>query len=269
MSKTRSLDLEFLIDLAYQSGDLLLKYFQNRDFKTGFKPDKSVVTEADLTTDSLIAEALGNRFPNDLILSEESRPTYPSKSKSVPPKIWIIDPLDGTTNFSIGLHYWGVLLTRLVNGYPELAVLNFPLINELYSAQRGNGAYLNNNRITVESPNPELPLPFFACCSRTFRNYKVKIPYKTRILGSAAYTFCCVARGIALVGFEATPKIWDIAGAWLLVEEAGGFIEPMHGNNPFPLCPGIDYKKQDFPTLAAATPKLAAQAHKQLIPERT
>ena len=264
MIKNISNDLEFLIDLAYQSGELLLKYFQNIDLKTEFKSDRSIVTEADLAADNLIAQALEERFPNDWILSEELQPNYPSETETVNPTIWIVDPLDGTTNYSLGLHIWGVLLAQLIDGYPELAVLYFPLIDELYSAQRGGGAYLNNKQIKVLPPNPGRPLPFFTCCSRTFQNYKVNIPYKTRILGSAAYTFCCIARGIAILGFEATPKIWDIAGAWLLVKEAGGFVEPLHGNNPFPLRSGIDYAKQEFPTLVAATPDLAAKAHKQI-----
>ena len=105
----------------------------------------------------------------------------------------------------------------------------FPLLNELYTAQRGQGAWLNGNPIHTRPPDPDQPYGFFACCSRTHRRYQISIPYKPRILGSAAYSFCMLARGAALIGMEVSPKIWDIAGAWLLVQEAGGCIEPLEG----------------------------------------
>ena len=76
-------------------------------------------------------------------------------------------------------------------------------------------------------------------------------------MGSAAYSFCTVARGSALLAFEATPKIWDIAAGWLLVQEAGGLVEIMSDRNPFPLVSHEDYSKINLPTLAAASEKMA------------
>ena len=76
-----------------------------------------------------------------------------------------------------------------------------------------------------------------------------------------------VARGVSLLAFEATPKIWDIAAPWLLVQEAGGVIETLDGSQPFPLKPDIDYARQNYPTLAAATSDLAIRAHQQIIPK--
>jgi myo-inositol-1(or 4)-monophosphatase len=73
-----------------------------------------------------------------------------------------------------------------------------------------------------------------------------------------------VARGIAVLGFEATPKIWDITGSWLLVEEAGGTIETLQGSEPFPLETAMDFAGMDFPTLASATPQLASKAREQI-----
>jgi myo-inositol-1(or 4)-monophosphatase len=183
------------------------------------------------------------------------------------PPIWIIDPLDGTTNFILGLHYWGVLLARIVNGWPEVAVMYFPMIHELYTSRLGAGAYLNNQPIQVQPPSRDRPYSFFACCSRTYRQYDVSIPYKTRILGSAGYLFCCVARGIAIIGFEATAKIWDIAGPWLLVSEAGGTIKTLDGSQPFPLKVGENYSNLSYPTLAAASSDLADKARGKILPK--
>ncbi len=258
--------LEFSIQLAERVGNLLLEHFHAAEMTTRIKADRSAVTQADLAADKTIAAVIKQSYPDELLLSEELQHSLPSNFEVAQEAVWVIDPLDGTTNFSLGLHFWGVLITRLVDGWPETAVLYFPLIDELYSAGSGGGAFLNGQRIHVEVPTPELPLSFFACCSRTHRQYQVSVPYKTRILGSAAYTFCAVARGAAILGFEATPKIWDIAGAWLLVNEAGGVIETLDGSAPFPVRPGVQYDRQDFPMLAAANQEITRRARGQILP---
>jgi myo-inositol-1(or 4)-monophosphatase len=166
--------------------------------------------------------------------------------------VWVIDPLDGTTNFSLGLHYWGVSIARLVGGFPEIAAIYFPLIDELYTAQKGKGASLNTEHIYARPAQKGYQRTFFSCCSRTHKYYDVRVRYKTRILGSAAYDLCTVARGVSVLGFQATPKIWDIAAAWLIVEEAGGVIETHDGSNPFPIEAERDYNQQIYPTLAAS-----------------
>lgn len=255
--------LSFATQLARQTGQLLLEHFNSPNTQTNLKPDGSVVTEADLAADHLIAQAIHNSFPTDFILSEELHPSNDGTAAN----LWVIDPLDGTTNFSLGLHYWGVLIARLADGWPECAALYFPLLDELYTVQSSQGAYLNGEPIGVKPPNPDQPAAFFACCSRTLNHYNVSVPYKARIFGSAAYSLCAVARGIAVLSFEAKPKIWDIAGAWLLVKEAGGIIQMPDGSQPFPLVPGTNYAMQSFPTVAAATQELATSALSQIRPK--
>jgi len=258
--------LDFAVRLARQAGDLLLDYFQNPDLSTSFKSDRSIVTEADLAADRLIKNSIQERYPDDLVLSEELEPTYPDQE--VPPDsgLWIVDPLDGTTNFSLGLPIWGIILTRSVSGWPETAVLYFPVLGEIFSAQRGQGAFLNQTRLEIRPPDSKRPFTFFSCCSRTHRYYQVDIPYKTRILGSAGYSICAVARGIAIVSFEARPKIWDIAAPWLLINEAGGVIETLDHSQPFPIQRGCDYSKLSFPTLAAANSEILSTARRQISP---
>ncbi len=248
--------LKFATDLARHTGKLLLDYYRISGIETRLKSDHTVVTEADLAADRLVTEAINEAFPQDLVLSEELHPSLPSEHTGA---VWVVDPLDGTTNFSLGLHIWGVSVARMVNGIPEIAVSYFPLIGELYTAQSGEGAYLNGERIQAQAPVKGKTTTFFACCSHTHKRYLVSVPYKTRILGSAAYDFCAVARGMAVLGFEATAKVWDLAAAWLLVPEAGGVIEAHHGHAPFPLVPGLDYTALAFPTLAAATSNMVAK----------
>jgi myo-inositol-1(or 4)-monophosphatase len=244
--------LNFSIDLALQTGKLLLSYFNQAGIHASRKKDQTVVTEADTAADRLITKLILDQNEQHEIISEESSHLYYNPGSSV----WVIDPLDGTTNFSLGLPIWGISIAYLVNGFPEFAVAYFPLINELYTAMRGKGAYLNNIMINTRAPDPSQPMSFFACCSRSFRQYEISIPYKPRIMGSGVYNFCLVARGSALLGLDAAPKIWDLAAAWLLVEEAQGKIEAFEGQPPFPISPELDYSSVNFPTLAAATPEI-------------
>ncbi len=199
-------------------------------------------------------------------MSEELQPDYPSVTADPSRAVWVVDPLDGTTNFHLGLPFWGVSIARLVNGWPETAAVCFPQLGELYSAQKGQGAWLNGNPLRVRRDQFR-KLSFFACCSRTLKTYRVDIPYKTRILGCAAYTFCAVARNIAILGFETTTKIWDIAGAWLVLQEAGGEISSLDGLSPLPLRPGLDYASQAFPILAAADPERLEWARQRITPK--
>lgn len=261
--------IEVAINLARETGRILVDYYQHSQLNTSLKPDGSLVTEADLAADQFLAQAIHERFPNDDLLSEEGKTTWsPGAASNNTSAVWIIDPLDGTTNFSLGLPIWGVLLARLVDGLPVLAVAHFPLLDECYVAQRGQGVWLNQHRIQVAPSQVEGKQPFFACCSRTFRRYQIKLPYKVRILGSSAYTFCLLARGAALIGFEVTPKIWDIAGQWLIVNEAGGVIDTLNGiDKPLPLLPQKSYAALSYPTLAAASPDLLSLARQSIQPK--
>ena len=252
-----SAHLKFARQLALDVGNMLLEQFNNPYLGVDLKSDRSVVTDADLAADRMITRALMDYYPDDMILSEELN--HENRIDLTNP-VWIVDPLDGTTNFSLGLHVWGVLLTRVVDGTPDLTVMHFPLVGELYTASRGGGAFLNDEPVQVGVLDAAYPLPFFACCSRTFRRYDVSVPYKIRILGSAAYTFCAVASGRAILGFEAAPKVWDVAGAWLLVHEAGGVIAPLDGAAPFPFQNGLDYVNLEFPTIAAPNPDIIQNA---------
>jgi myo-inositol-1(or 4)-monophosphatase len=259
MTSTR----DFAINLSIQVGDLLKQRFQPGGTPATLKPDRSFVTEVDLAADQMITQAIHQHAPNEILLSEEMR----TNLDSLEPALWIVDPLDGTTNYALGLHVWGVSIARLLAGQPVLGVLYFPLTHELFVAEQGLGAYCNDKPIHVRLPDSQQPWPFFACCSRTYKRYNVTIPYKPRIYGSAAYSFCLLARGVATVAFEATPKIWDLAAVWLLVKEAGGAFTQLTGDQPFPVTPGHDYAKISFPTLAAASSDLLMTSLLQIQPK--
>jgi myo-inositol-1(or 4)-monophosphatase len=253
---------EFAVNLSFEVGNLIRDRFYSGDISSVRKPDESLVTESDFMADEIITQSIMHDFPQDIILSEEHKTILNHPGEA----IWVVDPIDGTTNFTLGLHYWGVSIARLILGQPECAAVYFPMIDELYSAKYQQGAFLNGKKIHTKSPNPDQPAAFFSCCSRTFRRYHVSIPYKTRILGSAAYTFCAVARGIAVLGFEATAKIWDIAAGWLIVCEAGGAVETQDNEPIFPLTEGIDYHQRSYPTFVAADEDVLHKARRQIKP---
>lgn len=258
-----SAHLDFALKLAEDTGVLLKGYYQETGLEGKFKFDRTVVTEADLASDHFIWETIRNQYPNDLILSEERQTVIPEWDDQA---VWVVDPLDGTTNFSLGIAIWGILITRLINGYPTTTVAYFPVIDELYWAESGAGAFLNGIDLEVHLPTQNHTSPFFNCCSRTVRRYRVDVPYKMRIFGSAAYSFCSLAKGAAIVSFEAAPKIWDIAGSWLMVQEAGGEIGITQGDEPFPVQAGTEYAAYNFPTLAAVSRDLWAKTKGQINP---
>lgn len=253
--------LEFAVQTARQTGEILLEHFSLGGTLANLKADHTAVTEADLAADRYITQAIQKNFPEDAILSEESNQYV--KDASQP--IWIIDPLDGTSNFSMGLPVWGVSIARLRKGIPETAAVYFPWLDELYSSQKGQGAFLNEENIHTKTPQEGQPTAFFSCCTRTNSNYHIRVPYKIRILGSAAYDMCSVARGSSAVAFQASPKIWDIAAGWLLIIEAGGTLNTSFGDSPFPIQPNHDYSKHSFPVLMAATAKLSKISASQII----
>jgi len=259
--------LEFAAGLAQQAGQFLLAKYRSGEWDAHLKGDRSVVTTADVASDRLISQAIQARFPADFLLSEELRPETRPPGGGSSRNTWVVDPLDGTTNFSLGLPHWGVLIARLEHGEPHSAAAYFPVRDELYTAQRGPGARLNGPPLVIRPHDPKHPLPCYACCSRTLRRYHVNLPYKTRILGSAAYTLCAVARGQAIIGFESTTKIWDLAAPWLVLSEAGGVVCALQEVQPFPLQGSIDYSRQNFAVLAAASREIAEQGRSAITPK--
>jgi myo-inositol-1(or 4)-monophosphatase len=254
---------DFANFLAKETGELLLKMFKTSGLEPSYKPDHSIVTKADKAADEFIQTTIQEHFPGETIISEELHPIHTTSALLPDDPVWVIDPLDGTTNFSLGLPFWGVSIACVKEGKPSVGAIYFPVIDELYSAQKTAGAYLNGKLLQQE--NAYINLSYFSCCSRTHKQYLVSVPYKTRILGSTCYTLCSIAKGISILGFEATPKIWDIAAGWLIIQEAGGVIEPLLDHSePFPLQDGMDYSKSNFPILAGANQEVIAKARQQI-----
>lgn len=240
--------LEFAHTLADEASHRLTSWFGRSASEV--KRDGSLVTQADVEVDHLIQAAVHQRFPQHGVLSEEGGHVYRGEEFT-----WVVDPLDGTTNFANGLSHWGVCLALLHQGEPLLSVLDFPLLRHRFAAVRGQGAWFQGRRLQT-APSPELHGNLFiALDSRAPRLLDVRLRLKPRVLGSAAYDLAAVAAGMATASIQLTPKIWDLAGAWLVAQEAGAAVGTLlSGVEVFPLQPGLDYGAAIFPLLFASDP---------------
>jgi len=248
-------------EAAYQTGRELLILFNQGNNSGELKSDHTLVTEADHLADQRIQGYILEGFPGDGILSEENATTYPASEH-----VWVVDPLDGTVNFSRGLHYWGLSIAHLVDGMPQDGAIYFPYIDELYTASRGKGAFLNGKPLMIKKNVEDMLFPIFVHCSRMHQRYAVKTRYKKRSLGAAAYHLCLVAKSTAVIALESTPRIWDFAAGWLLIEEAGGSVRSLGDDQPFPTHPGMDYGQKSFPILAASSAAILEKALEGILP---
>jgi myo-inositol-1(or 4)-monophosphatase len=179
----------------------------------------------------------------------------------------VIDPIDGTTNFTQGIPLWAISLGLLYRGTPVFGFVYLPTLNQQFygfwsAPEQDNGAFLNGQPIQVRLNAPDSN-QFFSFCARSIKLYQLPFPCKIRMLGVASYNLLTVAAGITLGAVEATPKIWDIAGVWPILQAAGTTWIPLNGQmlgaqrSLFPLTPGNNYGQQTFPTLVVSQPQWA------------
>ncbi|HIK34354.1 MAG TPA: inositol monophosphatase family protein [Thermosynechococcus sp. M98_K2018_005] len=223
------------------------------------KADGSLVTRADLWADQKITEMLQERFPHHGCLSEEGNHTYGGEQWC-----WIIDPIDGTSNYSHGLPIWCIALSLLYQGTPVFGYVHVPGFQQTFhgfyqAPDHANGAYLNEKPIRVKVSEPTLQT-FFSLCARSTNVLKHSFPCKIRMLGSASYNLLTVAAGYTLGAVERTPRIWDVAPAWPIVHAAGAHWQWLDPPEPwqrmFPIQPGHEAGSRIFHTLVSASPSL-------------
>jgi myo-inositol-1(or 4)-monophosphatase len=197
-----------------------------------------IVTEVDVAIERHFRDTIAARFPDHAILGEEM-----GGSATPPPgPCWVFDPIDGTTNFAHGLPIFCASVALEVNGTAEVAAVYDPTRRELYTAERGGGAFLNGRRLQVSSVETLVDAVLVTGFPYDVHERVEEIvglfgafvgrARAVRRLGSAALDLCYVAAG-RLDGFwESDLKAWDIAGGSLIVDEAGGRISTMAGE-PF------------------------------------
>jgi myo-inositol-1(or 4)-monophosphatase len=224
---------EFAVSLARDAGALLVEKFtgENRVF---YKGTIDLVTEADKMSEDLILTQISRRYPGHGILSEESD----ARNERAAAR-WIIDPLDGTTNYAHGFPFFCVSIAFEQDGIMEAGVIYDPLRDELFQATRGGGAFLNGRRIHVSAVD-ELSrallatgFPYDIRVSRQnnldYFNRMAINAQAVRRPGAAALDLAYLAAGRIDGFWELKLKPWDTAAGSLLVREGGGVISDLQG----------------------------------------
>lgn len=202
------------------------------------KSHNNFVTDVDQASEQAIVETLLKAYPDHAILGEESGPSANLNDDSE--YVWIIDPIDGTTNFLHGYPNFCISIALQQRGVVTQAVIYDPVRNDLFTASKGGGSYLNDKRIRVRNPdriNKALIGSGHGAEPRDLaeylRMYEVMAPrcHGIRASGSAALELANVAAGRIDGFFEKGLKIWDIAAGALLVREAGGIVGAFSGES--------------------------------------
>lgn len=228
--------LEIAIQGARAAGERLLALFGNAAVRQkGTTQD--LVTEADVAAEEAVFEIVTQAFPDHKFLREEGESTGGSEDDH----LWVIDPLDATNNYAHGIPHFSVSVAYVQRGIPMAGVVLDPLRNELFSAARGHGAFLNNKEIKV-AEHAEISDCIFGTgfyydrgelMRRTLGAIDAlftKNMRGVRRMGSAAIDLAWVACGRYDGFFEYQLKPWDYAAGWLLIEEAGGKCFDRVGN---------------------------------------
>jgi myo-inositol-1(or 4)-monophosphatase len=228
--------LSSAIEVVLRAGDLQMRSL-GRVQRVDKKGAIDLVTEVDVEVEALFRAFVRERFPDHRILAEEMQHEPAGHADS--PYCWLFDPLDGTTNYAHGLPIFSASLAVEVAGRIEVGAVYDPTRRELFTAERGGGAFLNGRRLAVSATDTLLDA--LLC---TGFPYDVHVAWEdvlglfgafvrqaraVRRLGSAAIDLCYVAAG-RLDGFwEQRLRPWDMAAGALIVAEAGGLVQGMDG----------------------------------------
>ena len=215
------------------------------------KPDGTLITACDRWSDNTLVEGLQGISSGEGVLSEEGSQVVPDSEA-----YWVVDPLDGTTNFAAGIPYWAISVARFVDGRPVQAFLDVPALRQRIVAIRGEGVWRNGKALSVETRSTTTS-SCVSLCSRSIRVLQRRpdrpFPGKIRLLGVASLNLLSVAMGQTVAALEATPKIWDLAAAWLVLEQLSCPIRWLAAQEPAGLPSGQDLSQCGFPMLAASS----------------
>lgn len=226
-----------LEDLARSAGEILRRGFREQH-QISYKSEIDLVTEIDHESEDYLLGQIEKKFPDHQVVSEESGGRAGSNER-----IWYVDPLDGTLNYSHGLAIFAVSIAYARDGQLDLGVVYDPMADEMFAAEHGRGAWLNSRPLRVSAieelknsllvtgfpydawTNPQNNMAEFQAFSMRTQG--------VRRLGSAALDLCYVAAG-RLDGFwEIRLNAWDVAAGGLIVQEAGGLVTDIHGGPDF------------------------------------
>ena len=229
--------LSEIIGIAGKAGDTAKKFFCSPELKKSFKSKCDLVSEADITVEKMLLESL-KKVDDIGFLSEEFNP-----GTALAAPCWIIDPIDGTTNFVAGIAPFAISIAHY-DGYDvDSAVCFLPVTNEMFAAEKGRGAFLNGEKISVNKEGDPIncvgatgfaditqhggtgTLPVF--CNMVQKTRAM------RRLGSAVTDLVYTACGKFAFFYEAGLSPWDVAAGSLIVKEAGGIVTDFSGGDNY------------------------------------
>lgn len=222
---------------AARSGVKIIKQFQQKELNVRQKGFHDLVTDADLAAEKEIVSVINQNFPHDEVLAEETA----DKDSLSANRTWIIDPIDGTTNFAHQFPIFCVSVALWENKEPKAGVVIEVNRNEEFTAVKGEGAFLNGEKITVSDKTK--PKDAFIATGFPYNDLSLVDPYLKlfrhlmeelqgiRRPGAATYDLCCVACGRFDGFYEYSLQAWDVAAGALIIQEAGGVVTNWKGEN--------------------------------------
>jgi len=237
---------EFINEALLKSGQVLMKYFGKLDEYSVKQDQSNIVTKADIESEQTIIELINNKYPTHNIIAEESG-FVDNQSEYT----WIVDPLDGTSNYAAGIPWFGSMIALVKNGKIIISGAYLPVYKEMYIAELGKGCTKNGVAVTVssESEMQNILIAYSLDFSENIDKIKkevgplVSIVQNSRNIRStnSVIDACYVADGRLGACVYRTAKIWDVAATGLIIEEAGGIATDIISNK-------FDYKvdKENF-----------------------
>ena len=239
-----SANLNIMIKASEKASKILIRDFgEIEKLQVSKKGPADFVTNSDLKTEKIIIEELKKAKPNYSIISEENGIENNKDKKNT----WIIDPIDGTVNFLHGVPHFAISIALKSNNEIISGVIFDPIKNEMFYAEKNNGAYFNNQRIRVSKKN-EINNCLFATGGKVEKEQD--LPFRKS--GCAALDMAYVASGRYDGYFQTNLKLWDIAAGIILVKEAGGIL-----NN-------IDLSSNENIKIIASSPDINAKLLEKL-----
>ena len=238
--KLSSANINVMVKACRKAAKTLIRDFgEIENLQVSIKGPGDFVTASDKKVEKILIDELQKARPNYSILSEEIGKINNDESFK-----WIIDPIDGTANFLHGIPHFAISIGLEHDGEIICGIIYDPIKDEMFVAEKGNGSYLNNQRIRVSSRSklenciiftggPKIGVKNRELFLKEYNNISSKVPTSIRKLGSASLDMAYVAAGRCDGFWQRDLKYWDIAAGIILVKESGGFVTDFKGEKGY------------------------------------
>ena len=238
--KLSSANINVMVKACRKAAKTIIRDFgEIENLQVSIKGPGDFVTASDKKVEKILIDELHKARPNYSILSEEIGKISSDESFK-----WIIDPIDGTANFLHGIPHFAISIGLEHDGEIICGIIYDPIKDEMFVAEKGNGSYLNNQRIRVSSRSklenciiftggPKIGVKNRELFLKEYNNVSSKVPTSIRKLGSASLDMAYVAAGRCDGFWQRDLKYWDIAAGIILVRESGGFVTDFKGEKGY------------------------------------